>query len=50
MEDMKLAIDQGKASAAAAGALFVFVGKHRAVLINYPSQDEIREKIGGNQS
>lgn len=50
IEDMKLAIDQGKASAAAAGALFVFVGKHRAVLINYPSQDEIRETIGGIQS
>jgi len=50
MEDIKLAIDQGKASAAAAGAFFVFVGKHRAVLINYPSQDEIRKTIGSDQS
>lgn len=29
------------ASAAAAGSLFVFTGPHRAVLINYPSQDEL---------
>ena len=48
-EDMKLAIVAGKASAVAAGALFVFVGKHRAVLINYPSQDEIREAFGSYQ-
>jgi cyclase len=30
-----------KASAAAAGAQFVFQGKHKAVLISYPSQDEL---------
>ena len=28
------------ASAAAAGASFVYYGKHRAVLITYPSEDE----------
>lgn len=33
---------QAGASAAAAGSLFVFRGPHRAVLINYPSQDELR--------
>lgn len=46
IEDMKLAIEQGKASAVAAGALFVFIGKHRAVLINYPNQDAIRKAFG----
>lgn len=30
------------ASAAAAGSLFVFTGPHRAVLINYPSAQELR--------
>ena len=29
------------ASAVAAGSYFVYKGKHKAVLINYPSQDEI---------
>ncbi|MFN0076452.1 MAG: AglZ/HisF2 family acetamidino modification protein [Prosthecobacter sp.] len=33
---------QAGASAAAAGSLFVFRGPHRAVLINYPSQEELR--------
>lgn len=46
IDDMKLAVEQGKASAVAAGALFVFVGKHRAVLINYPNQDAIRKTFG----
>lgn len=39
-EHLKEAIEQG-ASAVAAGSLFVFYGKHRAVLINYPSQNEL---------
>lgn len=30
------------ASAVAAGSLFVFQGKHRAVLISYPSQNELK--------
>jgi cyclase len=32
---------QAGASAAAAGSVFVFTGKHRAVLISYPSFDEL---------
>lgn len=36
--DLVAAIQDGHASAAAAGALFVFWGKHRAVLINYPDE------------
>lgn len=34
------------ASAAAAGSLFVFYGKHRAVLINYPSSEELESLLG----
>ncbi|MFD9899656.1 AglZ/HisF2 family acetamidino modification protein [Mesorhizobium sp. UC22_110] len=32
---------KGHVEAAAAGSLFVFHGRHRAVLINYPSQQEL---------
>lgn len=32
-------------SAAAAGSMFVFQGKHRAVLISYPSRDERAEMV-----
>ncbi|MBN9117130.1 MAG: imidazole glycerol phosphate synthase subunit HisF [Pandoraea sp.] len=38
--DLAAALGAG-ASAAAAGSMFVFHGKHRAVLISYPSPDEI---------
>ena len=37
LEDLTAAVQQGHASAAAAGSLFVFHGMHRAVLITYPS-------------
>lgn len=37
------------ASAVAAGAFFVFHGPHRAVLITYPSPDEIETALGINQ-
>jgi len=40
------AIKQGGASAVAAGSMFVFHGKHRAVLISYPSQEELQEAFG----
>lgn len=36
VEHLSQAIHEGKASAVAAGSMFVFRGKHRAVLINYP--------------
>lgn len=39
VSDFKEAFDKG-ASAAAAGAMFVFTGKHRAVLINYLSKQD----------
>lgn len=40
VEDLKSAIADAGASASAAGAMFVFQGKHRAVLISYPSSKE----------
>jgi cyclase len=43
LSDLKLAVSEGGASAAAAGSLFVFHGKRHAVLITYPSYKEISE-------
>lgn len=43
LDDFCDAINSG-ASAVAAGSLFVFNGPHRAVLINYPTQDKLSEK------
>lgn len=39
---LREAVRLGGASAAAAGSIFVFQGPHRAVLISYPSRDELR--------
>ncbi len=41
LEDMVAAVRIGGASAVAAGSLFVFHGKFRAVLISYPSQGSL---------
>lgn len=41
IEDCKKAIETG-ASAAAAGSLFVYWGRNKAVLINYPDADEMK--------
>jgi cyclase len=38
--DMKLLISKYKIIGVAAGSLFVFKGKYRAVLINYPNRAE----------
>lgn len=46
LEDMTEAVFEGGASAVAVGSMFVFHGKHRAVLINYPKATEL-EKIFG---
>ena len=43
LQDLRKAVTEGKASAVAAGSLFVFHGPRRAVLINYPRQTELRE-------
>ncbi len=42
-QDFNEAVKEGNASAVAAGSLFVFIGRKRAVLINYPGRDEIEE-------
>ena len=36
---------QAGASAVAAGSLFVFQRPHQAVLISYPTQKELKEKL-----
>lgn len=41
LKDFALAVDEGGASAVGAGSMFVFQGKHRAVLISYPSIEEL---------
>jgi cyclase len=36
-------VNQGGASAAAAGSIFVFKGPHKAVLISYPGEEKLKE-------
>lgn len=45
VEDFELAVNVGNASAVSAGSLFVFHGPHKAVLINYPKQDTLKQKL-----
>lgn len=44
LQDFKTAVVHG-ASAVAAGSMFVFQGPHRAVLISYPQQKDLKEKL-----
>jgi imidazole glycerol-phosphate synthase subunit HisF len=46
LQHLQEIIIDGGASAAAAGSIFVFHGKHKAVLINYPSHDSILQLLG----
>ena len=46
LADISEVILKSGASAAAAGALFVFQGKHRAVLINFPTAEAIEAALG----
>lgn len=41
IEDFRQAVHEGGASAVAAGSMFVFQGKHRAVLINFPKREQL---------
>jgi cyclase len=43
--DIKAAVEAG-ASAVSAGAMFVFHGPHRAVLITYPRYEELERLLG----
>lgn len=45
LDDFSMAIMDGGASAVSAGSLFVFQLPHRAVLITYPSQEELDRAI-----
>ncbi|MGN6415928.1 MAG: AglZ/HisF2 family acetamidino modification protein [Pseudobacter sp.] len=45
IDDFRLAVTEGQASAVAAGSMFVFQRPHNAVLISYPSQTELKEKF-----
>ena len=45
IEDFKKAVKQGGASAVAAGSMFVFYGKHKAVLINYPDRTVLEKEL-----
>jgi len=41
IQHLSFAVNEAKVSAVAAGSLFVFYGKQKAVLINFPSEDEL---------
>ena len=43
LNDLQLAFRKSKASALAAGSLFVYQSKLRGVLINYPEKSELKE-------
>ncbi len=45
LADFSEAVYKGGASAVSAGSLFVFHGKHRAVLINFPTQEALGAKV-----
>jgi cyclase len=45
LSDFRAAVHEGGASAVAAGAMFVLVGRHRAVLITYPTQQQLSEEV-----
>ena len=46
ISDFRAAVHQGGAAAVAAGAMFVFHGPHRAVLITYPNRADIAAYLG----
>ena len=41
VEDLKKVLSIGHADAAAAGSMFVFYGRNKAVLINIPEEQEL---------
>jgi len=47
MEDVRIVIKDCGASAAAAGSIFVFYGKKKAVLINYPDGETLNSILSG---
>ena len=45
LQHFQEAVTKGGASAVTAGSMFVFHGPHRAVLINYPTQEELKQYL-----
>jgi imidazole glycerol-phosphate synthase subunit HisF len=45
VEDFRKAVEEGGASAVAAGSMVVFHGRNRAVLINFPSRGELERVL-----
>jgi cyclase len=45
LDDLARAVAEGGASAVAAGSMFVYKGRHRAVLINYPERGELASRL-----
>jgi cyclase len=50
LNDFVTAVKLGHASGVAAGSLFVFQGRNRAVLINYPNQEELHRLFAEKDS
>lgn len=48
LKHLQEAVEKANASAVAAGSMFVFYGPRRAVLINYPSRQEIHQLFNFN--
>ena len=48
IQDLKLVADNGL-SGVAVGAFFVYYGPHKAVLVNYPTQEELQNIFGGRR-
>jgi imidazole glycerol-phosphate synthase subunit HisF len=46
VRDLGRAVREGGASAVAAGSLFVYIGRERAVLITLPEEDELLREVG----
>ena len=45
LTDLKSLIAKFKVLGVAAGSIFVFKGKHRAVLVNYPDHEQKRQLL-----
>lgn len=50
LEDFADAVDNGHASAVCAGSFFLFHGKRRGILINYPSRRQLQKTLGANRA
>lgn len=45
VKDFTMAISEGKASAVAAGSMFVYHGPHKAVLVNFPDEQTLTKQF-----